>query len=176
MQEIYLLLGSNRGDREYNLLQACAKIRQKVGDIIRISSLYETEPWGFNDDISFYNQALMVSTLLSPDDLMVELQKIESELGRIRESAGSCCDSCTCSTATYSSRSMDIDILFYGQKIVFTEKLMIPHPRMHDRRFTLIPMEEIAPGMMHPVYKKSITDLLHSCNDTCKVNKIVQSP
>jgi 2-amino-4-hydroxy-6-hydroxymethyldihydropteridine diphosphokinase len=175
MQEVYLLLGSNRGDRECNLLQACTRIRQKVGDIIRISSLYETEPWGFKDEISFYNQALMVSTSLSPDGLMLELQKIESELGRLRESPGSSGDSCACHTAIYSSRTMDIDILFYDRKILFTEKLMIPHPRMHNRRFALIPMDEIAPGMIHPVYRKSITDLLHSCTDTCWVNKIVRS-
>jgi 2-amino-4-hydroxy-6-hydroxymethyldihydropteridine diphosphokinase len=172
MQDVYLSLGSNRGNRENNLLQACRKISRKIGDIIRVSSIYETEPWGFTDDILFYNQALLVTTMLTPDELIDEIQQIESEAGRIREVPAGCSDSSACPTNKYSSRPLDIDILFYGGMVLFTEKLMIPHPLMHDRRFALIPLNEIAPDMIHPVFRKSVADLLLSCNDTSKVNKI----
>jgi len=170
-QSVYLLLGSNRGDRQQNLLQACARIKQDAGSILKISSVYETEPWGFEDSTSFYNQALEIETGLAPGELLQKIQSIERELGRIRN-ATVCGTACACPPESYSSRTLDIDILFYGSKILFTDELMIPHPRLHERRFTLIPLEEIAAGFIHPVYRKPVSELLQVCTDTGDVKRM----
>jgi len=169
-QTVFLLLGSNQGDRESNLLKASAGITQKIGQILKISSVYETEPWGFEDSTWFYNQALEVETSLSPENILNEIHAIEKDLGRVRE-APSCYSGCSCSTE-YSSRTIDIDILFYGSKIHFTEDLMIPHPRLHERSFTLLPLDEIAPCFIHPVYRKTVSELLLQCRDKSGVNRI----
>jgi 2-amino-4-hydroxy-6-hydroxymethyldihydropteridine diphosphokinase len=168
---VFLLLGSNLGDRERNLLQACAGIRQSIGNILKISSVYETEPWGFEDCISFYNQAMEIETYLTPEELLQGIHNIEKELGRIRQ-APECGSGCAFPMATYSSRTIDIDILFYGSKILFTDELMIPHPRLHERRFTLVPLDEIAPGYIHPVYRKPVSELLRQCIDKGEVKRI----
>ena len=168
---VFLLLGSNQGDREGNLLKACAGISQRIGNIINRSSVYETEPWGFEDSTWFYNQALEIETELSPERMLEEIHGIEKELGRTRE-APSNYSGCSCSTG-YSSRTIDIDILFYGSKIHFTEDLMIPHPRLHERKFTLLPLDEIAPGFIHPVYRKPVSGLLQHCIDEGSVNRLV---
>lgn len=169
-KDVFLLLGSNLGDREGNLLKACAGISKRIGNIINRSSLYETEPWGFEDSTWFYNQALEIETELSPERILAEIHGIETELGRTRE-ATSCYSGCSCSTE-YSSRTIDIDILFYGAKIHFTEDLMIPHPRLHERMFTLLPLDEIAPGFIHPVYRKPISELLEHCTDKGGVSRV----
>ena len=168
---VFLLLGSNQGDREGNLLKACAGITKRIGNILKRSSVYETEPWGFEDSTWFYNQAIEIETELSPEGILEEIHGIEKGLGRIRE-APSCYSGCSCSTE-YSSRTIDIDILFYGSKIHFTEDLMIPHPRLHERRFSLMPLDEIAPGFIHPVYRKPVSELLHECLDEGKVSRLV---
>ncbi|MEI8006292.1 MAG: 2-amino-4-hydroxy-6-hydroxymethyldihydropteridine diphosphokinase [Bacteroidota bacterium] len=168
---VFLLLGSNQGDREGNLLKACAGITKRVGNIVNRSSVYETEPWGFEDSTLFYNQALEIETELSPERMLEEIHGIEAGLGRVRE-APSCYSGCACSTE-YSSRTIDIDILFYGSKIHFTEDLMIPHPRLHERKFTLLPLDEIAPGFMHPVYHKTISGLLADCIDDGGVTRLL---
>jgi len=170
-QLVFLLIGSNRGDREHNLLGACAGISKRIGAILKTSSLYETEPWGFDDSISFYNQAVEVETLLSPTEVLREIHAIETELGRVRATApyGT---GCSCSNEAYSSRIIDIDILFYGSRILFTDELMIPHPRLHERRFTLIPLDEIAHDFIHPVYRKTVSELLSHCADAGEVSKV----
>ena len=168
---VFLLLGSNRGDREHNLFRACEGIRQTIGTILKISSVYETDPWGFEDSTPFYNQALEIETSLDPEQLMQGIQSIERKLGRTRQAPES--DSgCACNTVKYSSRNIDIDILFYNSAILFTDDLMIPHPRLHERRFTLVPLNEIAAGYIHPVYRKSVSELLRQCDDKGKVRKI----
>ncbi len=170
-QSVFLLLGSNRGDREQNLIQACAAIKKRIGNITGISSIYETEPWGFDDNTAFYNQALEVETMLSESELLNVIHGIEKDLGRVRASA-SCGTECGCSNEAYSSRTIDIDILFYASKILFTGELMIPHPRLHERRFTLIPLHEIAPDFIHPIFRESVTKLLNHCTDKGVVNRI----
>lgn len=170
-QSVFLLLGSNRGDREKNLLAACAGIQQGIGPILRISSVYETEPWGFEDNTPFYNQAMEVETSLSPSEVLHVINDIERNLGRMREVA-SCGSDCGCESGSYAPRTIDIDILFCGSRIIFTEDLMIPHPRLHERRFTLIPLDEIAPDLVHPVYRKSVSALLQDCTDTSEVKRI----
>ncbi|MCX6281447.1 MAG: 2-amino-4-hydroxy-6-hydroxymethyldihydropteridine diphosphokinase [Bacteroidetes bacterium] len=170
-QSVFLLLGSNRGDREQNLLKACAGINQRIGRILKSSSMYESEPWGFEDSTSFYNQALEIETALSAEDLLAMIHSIEKDLGRLRE-VQACGPSCGCSTKGYSSRTIDIDILFYSSKIVFTETLMIPHPRLHERLFTLLPLDEIAPDHIHPVYRRTVSELLKGCTDKGQVHRI----
>ena len=171
LQSVFLLLGSNRGDREQNLLQACAGIQKNIGAILKVSSVYETEPWGFSDSILFYNQAIEAGTRLTPAELLQEIHKIEKDLGRIREIV-TCGPGCESSPGPYFPRTIDIDILFYGSKIIFTEDLMVPHPRLHERMFVLVPLDEIAPAFIHPVYRRSVTDLLKQCTDKSTVRRI----
>ncbi len=168
---VFLLLGSNLGDRERNLLMACSGISKSIGTILKISSVYETEPWGFEDNSPFYNQALEAETALSPEELLQEIHRIEKRLGRVRQEP-ECSSGSVCSSTVYSSRTIDVDILFYDSRILFTEELMIPHPRLHERRFTLVPLNEIAPAFMHPVYRKPVSDLLLMCNDKGGVKRI----
>lgn len=172
-QSVFLLLGSNRGNREQNLLQACESIKQSIGKILKLSSVYETEPWGFEDSTPFYNQALEVETNHAPAELLRDIHRIERDLGRVREPE-SCGPTCASTTNGYSSRTMDIDILFYDSKILFTDELMIPHPRLQERRFTLIPLNEIAPDFIHPVYRMPVSELLTRCVDHSEVKKLTR--
>jgi 2-amino-4-hydroxy-6-hydroxymethyldihydropteridine diphosphokinase len=171
MTEVYLLLGSNRGDREAYLSGALELIGATCGTIISRSLVYETEPWGFDDPSPFLNQVVEIGTGLSPESLLEQLLTIETRLGRIRPF-----DGCGCSVpGSYEGRTIDIDILFYGQQLIFTDKLMIPHPRLHERRFCLVPMNEIAPDFIHPLLKKTISVLLGSCNDQGRVEGFIKN-
>lgn len=158
LHKVYLLLGSNRGDRFRMLMQATARIEKNTGKIISSSSVYETAPWGFDDETYFLNQVHCLQTLLSPFDLMAALLRIETSIGRKRHGNN------------YSSRLIDIDILFYDDHIVDHEHLTIPHPRLHQRRFVLTPLVEIAPDFIHPVLGVSIRDLTQLCNDESEVH------
>jgi len=168
MNEVFILLGSNRGNREGFLTGALEMISAETGTIRNKSSVYETQPWGFDDPVPFLNQAIEISTELNPSNLLEKLLEIETRLGRIRPIKG-----CGCAVSgNYEGRTIDLDILFYGHKLVFTDDLMIPHPRLHERRFCLVPLDEIAPGFIHPLLKKTISVLLHDCPDRSKVKKI----
>lgn len=160
MGKLYLLLGGNLGDKQKIFSDARARIKQQVGEITEQSGVYETEPWGFVSVDLFWNQVLEISTLLSPEEVLRETQQTEHEMGRVRKAS------------QYDSRIIDIDILFYGDKIIAEEKLIIPHPRIQERKFALVPLNEIAPGLIHPVLQKSIGQLLDECADTLKVTKI----
>ncbi|MCK9220060.1 MAG: 2-amino-4-hydroxy-6-hydroxymethyldihydropteridine diphosphokinase [Bacteroidales bacterium] len=149
MKEVFLLLGSNRGNRQQLLKQARELLAEKAGTILKISTIYETTPWGFDDDTLFLNQAVEIDTNLAPDQLLQELLSIEKQLGRIRPSE-----------AHYQGRTMDIDILFFGNQRIFTDSLIIPHPRLHERFFALQPLAEIAPDFVHPIMQKDIKTLL----------------
>ncbi len=166
INEVFILLGSNQGDRERFLSLALEWIEDKGGTILKKSAIYETAPWGFETPDLFLNQVVEISTGHQPDALLEILLTIETQLGRIRPF-----DSCGCSgDEAYSSRTIDLDILFYGPKLVFTDRLMIPHPRLHERRFCLVPLNEIAPGFIHPLLKKSISLLLQECADRSEVD------
>jgi len=160
MAEVFLGIGTNLGDREQNLRDALALINQQIGRVLASSSVYETEPWGFETDNSFLNMAVKVRTPLSPYCLLKETESIETILGRIRDKKH------------YISRIIDVDILFYGEDIIDEISLSIPHPRITERRFVLVPLNEIAPGFIHPVIKKTVSSLLLSCPDTGRVQLI----
>jgi 2-amino-4-hydroxy-6-hydroxymethyldihydropteridine diphosphokinase len=159
MNDVYLLLGSNQGTREENMLKAKALIARQAGEIVQQSSLYETEAWGVKDQQSFLNQAMLIKTTLAPTDLLRILKQIEKETGRVE-------------TTKWGPRIIDIDILFYGHETVDIPELKIPHPYIQERRFTLVPMAEIAPGFVHPVLGNTMEELLEICVDESTVNKI----
>jgi len=181
MKEVFILLGSNRGDRKSFISRALEMIEIHAGVICKKSSLYETEPWGFDDPTPFLNQVVELETSLEPEHLLDQLLSIEVKLGRIRPF-----DGCGCGiplplasdrhagkteAPAYAGRTIDLDILFYGQRLVFTDALMIPHPRLHERRFTLVPLNEVAPEFIHPLLKKTISVLLRDCRDQAMIIK-----
>lgn len=152
MTETILLLGGNLGNREDFLEKALCLIRERAGSVLATSSLYESEPWGFKDNSNFLNQAVKIATRLSPRQLIETLLKIEEELGRIR-------------TGKVTSRAIDIDILFYGNEEILTETLTIPHPRIKERLFTLLPLQEMMGEKLLPVLKKTAARLIDECPD-----------
>jgi 2-amino-4-hydroxy-6-hydroxymethyldihydropteridine diphosphokinase len=157
MIKLYILLGGNLGDKQKVFSEARVRLNQQVGSITNQSAIYETEPWGFESDDIFWNQVLEISTSFSPEEVLQQTQQIERELGRIRK------------TNQYDSRTIDIDILFYGDQIIQTENLIVPHPRIQERKFALVPLCEIASELIHPVFLKCIQQLLDECTDPLKV-------
>ncbi|MCX6243378.1 MAG: 2-amino-4-hydroxy-6-hydroxymethyldihydropteridine diphosphokinase [Bacteroidetes bacterium] len=156
----YLSLGSNLGEREKQIGLALSLISEGIGMITLRSSLYETEPWGFQSEAKFLNMVVCVETLLEPDAVMQKILEIEEQCGRNRTGGG------------YVSRTIDIDILFYDDLIIRSENLIIPHPRLAERKFVLEPMNDLAPEMIHPVTGVSVRELLTNCMDENKVTKI----
>ena len=156
MPKVYLLLGGNLGNRTLYLQQARESINQRVGSITQTSKVYETAAWGKTDQPTFLNQVLEADTILTPEDVLQSINAIEHELGRIRQEH-------------WGARVIDIDILFYNDLEQQTQRLTIPHPQLHLRRFTLMPLAEIAPDLVHPVLRQSINQLLEICPDTLEV-------
>lgn len=149
MALVYLSLGSNKGDRVGYIQQANSLLNGFESiNVVQSSSLYETEPWGVESENWFVNAVVQVRTSLSPRLLLAQCQKVEALLGRNREQEGK-----------YGDRNIDIDILFYDNLIMNEPDLVIPHKYMHERAFTLVPMLELAPEMIHTVFKKSMNDL-----------------
>ncbi len=149
---IYLSLGSNLGDRANNLLKAIEHLPPQVEVIIQ-SSVYETEPWGYSDQPTFLNQVVKARTSLEPIDLLALLKEIEVRMGR-KESF------------RFGPRLIDLDILFYDDLILNTPDLMIPHPRITERAFVLIPLSEISPDLIHPERNKTIAELKNSIDSS----------
>ncbi len=163
MNTAYLLLGGNIGDRIFYLNKAQALIEAYCGKIVQQSSLYETAAWGIEKQPAFYNKVFELQTNLSPEALMQQLLFIEEELGRKR-------------MEKYGPRIIDIDILLMDDRIINEADLIIPHPRLTERRFALAPLAEIAGKVIHPVYKKTIDELLLDCTDQLDVKKITSFP
>ena len=153
LQKIYLSLGSNQGNRIQQLQLATNKIFESIGAIFKISSVYETSSWGF-DSKPFLNCCLIVDTHLSLKESLFELQDIEKALGRKNKTQKG-----------YEDRVIDIDILFFEDINCNTEDLVVPHPYIHDRKFVLKPLAEIAENFVHPTLKKTIIELLYNCKD-----------
>ena len=147
MAFVYIGLGTNMGNRNENLVQAINLLNRKGASVIRVSGIYDSEPWGFTSKNKFLNQVIKVETSLEPLILLELILQIENEMGRTRHISG------------YEDRIIDIDILIYDNRIIKSKKLEIPHKQMHSRAFVLAPLLEIAPDLVHPVLNKSIKDL-----------------
>jgi 2-amino-4-hydroxy-6-hydroxymethyldihydropteridine diphosphokinase len=163
MKKAYLLLGSNMGNRHQNLLDALSHIENYAGKVVKYSSVYETAPWGNQNQRSFFNQAVFIETLLEPVLLLHELLAIERLMGRKRDK----------NEAPFPPRILDIDILFYNNDSVNTVLLTIPHPRLHERNFALQPMLELAPDYKHPLTGIDIKEMSKNCIDTLLVTKVL---
>lgn len=156
MHTFYLHLGSNVGDRKSMLLQAINSINQSIGNVVKKSSIYETEPWGLANQPNFYNMAIEVHSELNPEEVCLATKAIEKEMDRKKE-------------IHWGPRNIDIDILYCDDIVYSSEKLTIPHPQIYNRNFVLIPMMEIAGDFMDPVNKLTIESLYEICGDTNEV-------
>ena len=156
----YLSLGSNQGRKLNNLQEAIYEIAESIGAIHKISSVYKSDSWGFKGN-DFYNICIAVSTYLPPEELLKNILNIETKLGRKREQNNK-----------YTNRKIDIDILLFDDEIVFSKNIIIPHPRMLDRKFVLVPLAEIAGNTLHPIEKKTLTICLNNTIDTSEIHKI----
>jgi 2-amino-4-hydroxy-6-hydroxymethyldihydropteridine diphosphokinase len=162
MIKVFLSLGTNLGNKRVNLSTAITEIDENIGHVALFSGIYETEAWGFECEYNFLNQVIQVETDLKPFQLINSCLTIEKKMGRERKKGDN-----------YESRIIDIDILFYGDSIVAEDNLNIPHAHLHNRRFILEPLNEIAPDLVHPLLGKSISKLLEECADSGSVKLLV---
>ena len=156
-----LLLGTNLGDTFQNLKQAILLLEEYHIKPIEISSVFKTEPWGFETEHWFFNLALKMETDLPPQHLLYKILEIERVMGRVRNP-----------NTGYEDRLIDIDILFYDSEIIHFPDLIIPHPKLHERRFVLEPLLELNQDFIHPIFNKSIGQLYKECKDLTTVIKI----
>lgn len=152
--EVFLLLGSNVEPREATIRTAISLIKKRVGKIVKQSSIYESEPWGFEAETFFLNQVVVFETAFCAAEIHAITQNIETELGREKKAGDG-----------YASRIIDIDILYVNDLVFDSEHLALPHPRLHLRKFTLMPLLEVAPDWIHPVLNGSHRELLERCED-----------
>ena len=159
MNTTYILQGSNIGNRFEMLEKSKNIISDSIGTIENESLLYESEPWGFDSSTWFLNRVLQIKTNNTPQELLNKLLQIEIQLGRVRNTT----------EKNYSSRTIDLDILYFNQEIINKNELTIPHPKIHLRKFTLIPLCDIASEYNHPIFRKSNSELLNHCEDHTQV-------
>lgn len=158
MNIVFLGIGTNLGDREGNLKDSVSAIKEHIGPIVKMSSVYETEPWGFEAKNDFLNMVVKVETNLNPSGVLGAILMIETLLGRIR------------GEKQYVSRLIDIDIILFGDQVLDEKSLKVPHPLLPERKFVLLPLYEIEPELVHPFLKRSIESLLESCQDNSRIN------
>ena len=158
MQIAYLLTGGNRGDSSKYLYQAREAIGN-LGQIQSVSAIYQTEAWGYTDQEPFLNQAIVLETQLSASALLKAILDVEQSLGRVREEK-------------YGPRTIDIDILLFGDQVITLPDLTVPHPQLPYRRFALQCLNDVAPGLVHPLLGKTILTLLEECTDSLTVHKL----
>jgi len=156
----YLSLGTNLGDRKQNLENCISFIGKKVGTLTQQSSLYQTKAWGVPNQPDFWNMVLEVQTSLSPPLVLKTILAIEIEMGRVRE-------------RKWFTRLIDIDLLFYGDLIIETPNLIVPHPYLQERNFVLYPLVELAPLLVHPILQKTVQELVAECGDELAVEKLI---
>lgn len=160
MLEAVIILGGNEGNVPATF-KKCKDSFESIGYVVKnISSLYSSPPWGFESSNEFYNQVLVLNTNKNPHEVLHDCLSIENEFGRIRNNS-----------AEYEDRIIDIDILFYGDEVLVEEDLIIPHPRLHERKFCLVPLAEIMPGFVHPELDKTISELLSECEDKSQITR-----
>ncbi|MCH7400695.1 2-amino-4-hydroxy-6-hydroxymethyldihydropteridine diphosphokinase [Belliella kenyensis] len=159
LHQVVLLIGGNLGDRFRLIADAKRKILKEIGEVKKQSSLYETAAWGEKSTMDFINQALLIYTTLSAQEVLHVALSIEKSLGRER-------------VEKWGDRTMDIDVIFYGDSIIDEPDLIIPHPFMKERKFVLVPIVEILPDWIHPVLKMSMKEMLSACEDQCDVREI----
>jgi len=157
MNTVYFLLGANLGEPRKQLELAEKEIRQRVGQIQRASNVYESVAWGVTEQPNFLNQVIEVTTELDALQTLDLIQSIEKDLGRVR-------------LTKWGARIIDIDILYFNEEIIEVERLIVPHPYIQDRRFTLVPLNELAPDFIHPKLQQSNYALLSACLDTLEVH------
>lgn len=162
MKEVYLSLGSNQGNRFFYIQQAIQNIELRIGTIEKISSYYETEPWGYTDTTNFINQVIKIKSSLSANKILVRALLIEKVLRRTRVE----------NSKQYTGRTIDIDILFIDNAMINTDDLTVPHKHLHKRNFVLRPLCEIAPDFVHPILKTTIRELESKSNDPLNVIKL----
>jgi 2-amino-4-hydroxy-6-hydroxymethyldihydropteridine diphosphokinase len=158
MNKTYLLLGSNMGDSQLQLSRAIKYISKEVGTVIRQSKLYTTAAWGNTNQPDFLNQVIIVETALTPKNSIQTILGIEEKMGRVR-------------TIKNAPRMIDIDILYFNKEIIDSKLLIVPHPEIQNRRFALIPLNELSPNFVHPLIGKSNHQLLSDCTDELNVKK-----
>jgi 2-amino-4-hydroxy-6-hydroxymethyldihydropteridine diphosphokinase len=161
MEKVFIGLGGNVGNVSENFGIAAKKIKEMIGPVIKQSSLYKTEPWGNKNQDEFLNQVLYVETNLNADEVLNKILTIEKMMGRNRTKDNQ-----------FAPRTIDLDILFYGEKIINNNNLVVPHPRLHLRNFVLTPLVEIAPALVHPILNKTIKELFKLNTDASVVNKV----
>jgi 2-amino-4-hydroxy-6-hydroxymethyldihydropteridine diphosphokinase len=159
LRQIYLCIGGNLGELEANLEEAIGFIDFNFGDVLAVSSVYESEPWGMTDVPNFLNQVVHIQSELTNEELLAEIAELEEFFGRERSANG------------YVSREMDVDVLFIDEEIVESESFQVPHPRIAERRFVLEPLVEIASEVVHPILKLSVAELLKACKDPGRVTR-----
>ncbi len=160
MHTVYLGIGGNLGNKQNNFDNVYQIIEKELGRILLSSSIYETPPWGFQSDDAFWNSVLLIETSYSPEELLEEIHLIEEKFGRKR------------GNERYSSREMDIDILYFDDIFIETENMIIPHPRIHQRKFVLVPLNEIAPNFKHPLLRFTTFEMLENCKDESMIKKV----
>lgn len=158
MNKTYLLLGSNMGNSKGQLSKAIIHIEKEIGNVIRQSSLYATAAWGNTNQPDFLNQVIVVETNLTAMQIMQTILHIEKKMGRLR-------------TIKNAPRNIDIDILFFNKEIIEHRMLSVPHPQIQNRRFVLVPLNQLSPNFKHPVFNKSVHQLLIHCTDKLNVKK-----
>jgi 2-amino-4-hydroxy-6-hydroxymethyldihydropteridine diphosphokinase len=163
---VILSIGSNQGNRLENVKHAIELIHQKMGTVIKVSRLYESPSWGFDSD-AFYNCALVLHSFSSPHKILTQALRVEKELGRVRSDEKG-----------YQARIIDIDLIAFDEEIIESEKLQIPHPLMQDRKFVLLPMHDLNLDWKHPIFKKTISELLEISPDQslCTAIEFLESP
>ncbi len=158
VHQLFLCLGGNLGNKFEIFSETKNMIEKRVGPVIHTSLIYASPSWGFEANGEFWNQVFLVATTCSPHAVLGKIKKIEDHFGRVRI------------PGQYLSRKMDIDLLFYDNRVIETQKLTIPHPLIAVRRFVLLPLAEIAPELIHPVNGKTVAEMLHECPDPLQVS------